>query len=234
MTLQVCIDDREHPDRIKRAVDYYQQQKNEDGKYQVYITELRYGDYVFHDTWNNIDVAFEYKTIDDFISSLADNRVFNQALNQSNYFEYHFVIVVGTDKEKSQVISDKQRYTGRYITNEQFYGAYASLVNITSLIQVPSEKIAFMVMNKIALKCCNDKPVVKRFAKSRGSPAFRLLHNNVERIGYVKAGNICDELGLESIRDVFDLTYEDLIGVDGVGKVTARSILEQLKGEFDF
>lgn len=230
--MQVCIDDREHQDRIKRAVDYYRQQKNDDGKYQVYVSELRYGDYVFHDTWTNIDVAFEYKTIDDFISSIQDHRVFNQALNQSNNFDYHFVIVVGTDKEKTEVISEKQHYTGRYVTNEQFYGAYASLVNVTSLIQVPSEKIAFMVMNKVALKCCSDKPVVKRFTKSRGSPAFRLLNNNVERIGYIKAENICNNLNLETIEDVFNVTYNDLVGVEGIGKITARSVLEQLRREF--
>lgn len=227
MSMQVMIDDREKQDRIKKAVEYYT-----DKEYEVFVTENIYGDYIFHDTCTNLDVAFEYKTLEDFISSIQDNRVFNQALNQSNHFEYHFVIVVGTDQEKSKVIRDKQRYTGNYVTNEQFYGAYASLVNVTSLIQVPNEKIAFMVMGKVAEKCCSKKPVVKRFVKSRGSPALRLLTNNITGIGYITAERICAELGLYSIENVFDIGMEDLLQVDGVGVKTAKKILKQLHTEF--
>lgn len=228
MSLQISIDDREDTDRISNAKQYFKEQD-----FEVFVQELLYGDYVFHDTCTNIDVAFEYKTLDDFISSINDNRVFNQALNQSNYSEYHFVIVVGTDNEKSKVIKEKQRFTGNYVTNEQFYGAYASLVNVTSLIQVPNEKIAFMVMGKVAEKCCSDKPVLKRYLKSRGSPALRLLNNNVNRVGYITAERICKELDLVSIDDVFNkLNKDDLMSVDGVGPKTADNILSQLKREF--
>ena len=227
MSLQVAIDDREDNDRINNAKKYFKEQK-----FEVFVQELTYGDYVFHDTCTNIDVAFEYKTIDDFISSINDNRVFNQALNQSDYYDYHFVIVVGTDKEKSEVITDKKRYTGNYVTNEQFYGAYASLVNVTSLIQVPRESVAFMTMGKVASKCCSDKPVLKRFPKSRGTPALRLLNNNVNRVGYVTAEKICKTYGLFSIDDVFTLNKEMLMNIDGIGEKTAVSILEQLKREF--
>ena len=189
MSLQVGIDDREDNKRIANAKKYFKEQN-----FEVFVEELLYGDYLFHDTCTNIDVAFEYKTLDDFISSINDNRVFNQALNQSDYYDYHFVIVVGTDKEKQKVINDKKYYTGNYVTNEQFYGAYASLVNVTSLIQVPRESIAFMTMGKVAEKCCSDKPVLKRYSKSRGTPALRLLSNNVNRIGYITAEKICKNL----------------------------------------
>lgn len=222
----VSIDDREKTNRISNAVDYFEKLD-----YTVNVNENLYGDYVFKN--NDITVAFEYKTIEDFIDSITDYRVFNQALNQSNHFDYHFVIVVGTDKDKTQAIQDKQRYTGGYITNKQFYGAYASLVNITSLIQVPTEKLAFMVMGQIADKCCNDKPVLKRFPKSRGTPALRLLTNNVNGVGYVMAERICDELGLTTVYDVLSLKHSDLVCVNGVGNITADKILKQLRGEFD-
>ena len=226
--ITVSIDDREQS-RGFRAYSYY---RDETPEITPESAELIYGDFVFSDSETNLKVAFEYKTLEDFINSINDNRVFNQALNQSNNFDYHFVIVVGTDKEKQKLIKDKQRYTGEYMTNNQFYGAYASLLNITSLVQVPNERTAFLVMGKIALKCLSDKPVLKRYNKSRGSPALRLLANNVHRIGEKTAVNICNTLKLESIQDVFNLTTDDLIKVEGIGEKTANNILKQLGHEF--
>ena len=226
MTLSIQIDDREH-ERGKKAQKFYQDM----GYNDVEIRELIYGDFIFSD--NQINVAFEYKTIEDFINSIQDNRVFNQALNQANTFHYHFVIVVGTDKEKQKIIREKQRYTGTYMNDKQFWGAVGSIVNISSFIQAPSQRSAFICMERLAVHCCSLKPVVKRFPKSRGTPAFRLLNNNVGGVGYIMAQRICDELGLEVVEDVFGLTVADLTCVDGVGFKTAEKILSQLKREFN-
>ena len=225
MIIHCMIDDREQSRGI-RALNYFKK----DG-FKVEMRELLYGDFVFKS--DGITVAFEYKTMEDFIGSVGDGRVFNQALNQSNEFDYHFVIVVGTDQEKSDTIREKQKYTGVYMTNKQFYGSLASICNISSLVQVPNEKSAFLCMEKFAEHCCNLKPVLKRFKKSRGSPALRLLANNVAGVGYVTAQNICDDLGLVTVEDVFGLTVDDLVGIKGVGVLTANNILKQLKNEFN-
>ena len=223
--LSIKIDDREK-DRIEQAVDFY-----EELGYSVEVEELLYGDYIFSD--NGITVAFEYKTIEDYIHSLADYRVFNQAINQSNNFDYHFVIIVGTEKEKQEVIKENKRYTGEYVTNKQYYGGFASLVNFSSILQAPNTKTAFLIMERVALKCTDLKPVVKRFKKSKGTPAFRLLNNNVNRVGFITAKNICKTLNLKTVKDVFNVTKEDLISVKGVGVATADKILEQLGNEFN-
>lgn len=225
--MTVFIDDREQS-RIAPAYQYYK----EDMGLQTYVLELPYGDYVFVDNDSNIKVAFEYKTVDDYISSLKDYRVFNQALNQSNKFDYHFVIVVGTDEDKKRVIDKQYWVTGRDLSDTEFYGGFASLVNFTSIIQVPNTKTAFGVMEQVARKCISDRPVVKRFLKSRGSPAYRLLNNNVHRVGHVTAQNICDTLGLRSVDDVLGLQKKDLLKVKGVGEKTADMILLQLHDEF--
>lgn len=65
------IDDREQS-RVKPAFQFF----NELDDYTTYIMELPIGDYVFKGD-NGITVAFEYKTIEDYLGSLADNRVFN-------------------------------------------------------------------------------------------------------------------------------------------------------------
>lgn len=224
MSIELFIDDREQS-RVKPAKDFFI--KN---GYNVYIVELTVGDYVFKDNDTGLVVGFEYKTLEDYLGSVADNRVFNQALNQADSFNYHFIIVEGTDKELKELIKSKQGYTGRYITLKEYYGSIGSLLNVTSILQVPNRNHAFHCMESTARHCLSMKPVLKRFPKSRGTPALRLLANNVEKVGYKTAEKICSTWGLVSIGDVLSLDKSDLMEVDGIGERKADSILEQLKG----
>lgn len=223
----VNIDDREQ-ERGFRAFQFFRDKT----EIKPLSAELEYGDFVFIDDETDITVAFEYKTVEDFIASVYDNRVFNQALNQSNEFDYHFVMIVGSDKEKQEKIKEKQKYTGEFMTNKQFYGAMGSIVNISSIIQVPTEKSAFVCMERFAIHCCSLKPVLKRYSKSRGSPALRLLANNINGIALITAEKICDTLNLETIDDVFKLTSKRLCEVEGIGNKKAEKILSQLKKEY--
>lgn len=222
--ITVWIDDREQS-RVKPAYNFF----NELEDYKTYVMELPIGDYVFKGE-NGITVAFEYKTIEDYLASLSDNRVFNQALDQSNNMDYHFIIIVGTPEELNQCIKDKKHYTGRYMSLKEYYGSFGSLLNVTSIIQVPNQNHAFQCMESTARHCIDTKPVLKRFKKSRGTPAIRLLANNVEKVGYKTAEKICETLGLKSINDVLCLDFDDLVSVDGIGDCKAENILLQLKG----
>lgn len=219
MNITCWIDDREQK-RVKPAYEFFTQ-----NKIKTYVVELNIGDYVFKGD-NGISVAFEYKTIEDYLSSLSDNRVFNQALDQSNNFDYHFIIIVGSDKQRQKAFD--KLYTGRYMTLKEFYGSIGSLVNVTSILQVLNQNHAFHCMEATARHCIDMKPVLKRFKKSRGTPALRLLANNVDRVGLKTAELICEELGLVSVNDVLSLDFDDLVSVKGVGVKTADSILRQL------
>lgn len=223
--MRVFIDDREQS-RIKPAKEYYKEKTDE-----VNVFHLINGDYVFID--NDIRVAFEYKTIEDYLQSIKDNRVFNQMINLSNDFDYHFLIIVGSDKQRIELFKKQKRYTGRYMTMEQYYGSIASICNFSSVLQVNTEKQAFLLMWKIAEHCTNLKPVLKRFNKSKGSPALRLLANNVNSVGVKLAERICGTLDLKSVDDVFKVDKESLMSVDGIGAVKAEDILLQLHREFD-
>lgn len=83
------IDTREK-DRIKSASKYYTKQGLE-----VEVSELEVGDYIFTD--GNDSVVFEFKTIADFVSSIQDRRVFNQAISQAEEFNHHFVVIQGDE-----------------------------------------------------------------------------------------------------------------------------------------
>ena len=76
----VQISDKEQS-RIESAKQYYLKQGHE-----VEVTNLEIGDYIF-----NNQVRFEFKTIADFITSINDNRVFNECINQAETFDHHFL-----------------------------------------------------------------------------------------------------------------------------------------------
>ena len=220
-----CFIDNREKNRVEPAKKYY-----ENAGFETAIAELVYGDYVFTD--ENITVAFEYKTADDFIGSTRDYRVFNQALNQSENFNYHFVIIVGNEKQLRKAKESLYRNTGSSFTDKQWNGSIASLVEFTSILQVKNQSLAFDLMERVAKKCIRDKPVIHRFPKTKGVPAYRFLCNNVNGIAEKTAKRIVEDLGLWSIVDVLRLSKKDLMSVKGVGGKTAENILRQVMGEY--
>lgn len=220
-----CFIDNREKNRIEPAQKYYR-----NAGFDVNVAELVYGDYIFTDM--DIMVAFEYKTIEDFIGSTRDYRVYNQALNQSENFNYHFVIIVGSEKQLREAKNSLYRNTGSNFTDKQWNGSIASLVEFTSVLQVKNQSLAFDLMERVAKKCIRDKPVIHRFPKTKGIPAYRFLCNNVNGIAEKTAQKIVDELGLWSIVDVLRLSKKDLMSVKGVGGKTAENILRQVMGEY--
>ena len=220
--IRVFIDNREQ-DRVRAGLKHYR-------KYNPIITTLSVGDYCFED--NGIGVIFEYKTVADFINSIQDYRVFNQCLNQSYEFEYHFAVIVGSEKDIKEAKDKLYRNTGLSFNNHKWNGAVASLVEFTSVLFPKNESLAFDLMERIASKCTRDKPVIHRYPKGKGSPAYRFLCNNVNGIADKTAEKICNDLDLWCIADVFGLNVEKLMQVNGIGRKKAQSILKQVLGEY--
>ncbi len=70
----------------------------------VSIEELDTGDYIFEE--NGQKAVFEYKTMPDFINSVMEGRVFNQAIDQQREFANHFVIIEGTDEDRKKICDE--------------------------------------------------------------------------------------------------------------------------------
>ena len=117
--MNVIIDSKEQ-DRIRPAMFYFSINNN------VSVQELETGDYIFEE--NGKKAVFEYKTMPDFINSVTEGRVFNQAIDQQREFKNHFVIIEGTDDDRKQLCDEKYYATGVSFSKAQFYGAIARLV----------------------------------------------------------------------------------------------------------
>lgn len=218
--MRVYIDTRE-TDRIKPAMFYFSKNNS------VSVVELESGDYIFVDDGKR--VVFEYKTMEDFITSVNGGRVFNQAIDQQTQFLYHFVIIEGTDEEMQKICSDRYYSTGVSFSKAQFYGAIARLNTFTTVLRVPNRKTAFELMEVQSKKCMDEKAVAKSFPKSEGNAAFRYLCYCCNRIGSNTAEKIVDELSLNNLEDIIALKRDDLTGIYGIGDATADTILEQVR-----
>ncbi len=218
--MKVFIDTRE-TDRIKPALFHFSV------KNSVSVEELDIGDYIFEE--DEKQVVFEYKTMSDFINSVTEGRVFNQAIDQQSQFLYHFVIIEGTDEEMQKICSDRYYSTGVSFSKAQFYGAIARLNTFTTVIRAPNRKTAFDIMEVQSKKCFDDKAVAKSFPKSEGNAAFRYLCYCCNRIGSKTAELIVDELSLNNLEDIIALKKDELTNIYGIGDSTADTILEQVR-----
>ena len=65
--------------------------------------------------------------------------------------------------------------------------------------------------------------IIDAIEKAKGCECWRFINSlGIEHIGEVASKKICEEFGL----NIFDLTFEDIIKIDGFGKEMANSIIE--------
>lgn len=211
----ILIDHRENTPRIKAAKGYYDSKGD-----NVQVKELLIGDYIFND-----QVVFEYKTLEDFIKSVQESRVFNQAIDQSQNFPYHFVIIVASEQELYD------RFYGAEwpeFTWQQYKGAIARLNTYTTVIEASTEHQAIMFMRIQAHKCLDNKHIVKRLAQKTDNPAFNYLVG-VKHIGDDTADIIVDGLQLETLEDLLNIKNNELQALKGIGSQKAGVVMRAIK-----
>ena len=213
MTDKLIIDSREQK-RIELAKEYFT-----DLDYIVEVKELKTGDYII-----NEDVVFEFKTQSDFISSILDGRVFNECIDQSDEFKYHFCIIQGTNRDRKQAFEYAKQFT-----LAQYFGAIARLNTYTTVIQsTGTVEDAFYQMHIQAKKCLDNKDKIKHFDAKSGNAAFNVLCYCLDDVADERAKMIVNHLHLKTWSDVYHLTKQDLLTVPGIGEKISESIICQI------
>ncbi len=217
-----CFIDHREQDRVKSATKYFTEQGLE-----VEVKELLVGDYIFTD--GKDEVAFEFKEISDFITSISNGRVFNQAISMAEEFDYAFVVIRGTESERAKYLAISKNY--RTVTVFQYHAAIASLNRYVTVIEsyTPYINEAYYKMYVQAKKCLQNKPIVKKFPKKYKNACLNFLMYTVYGISAKKAMAIVDTLNLNTLTDLQSLTLEKLQKVDGIGKKNAQRIMEAIK-----
>lgn len=221
--MHLKIDHREH-DRSESATEYYTEQG-----LTVETVELPVGDYLFTDGTD--EVVFEFKTIPDYISSINDGRLWNEAINQAENYNYHFILIHGDLYQRTKEIIKSRDYIP--MTIEQYIGSISSLNRYTTVIQVYNSVIeeAYYTMMKQAEKCLSNRPIVKKFPKKDKNVCFNYLAYCVYGISGKKAEKIVKELELSTLEDLLYLDHTKLTNIDGIGPKLASRILETISND---
>ena len=228
--MNILIDSREKARKI-RAADFYAEKGHSST-----IKSLDVGDYVFSDR-----VVFEYKEIGDFMSSVVNESVFNEAANQALVYDFHYVIIQGDlrgwldDNWKYVNTKWKNRYDKYLHTNlGRYFGALRRLRTFTTPIIVIREEQAFDEMLLQAIKCLDGK--TKFYSNvTRPVPSqdpVDVLLTSVKGISSKKAEAIRKHHTLNNVYDLMNLTVNNFEEVEGIGSKTSTNIYEFIhKGE---
>ena len=219
--MRVQISDKELH-RKDEAVKYFGDELN----CETEISNLEIGDYIFNDK-----VAFEYKTISDFVASIQDNRVFNEAINQAENYDYHYVIIHGNEHDRTKCLAMTKHY--RPVTLFQYHGAIASINRYSTVIECYSPFIreAFYKMYIQAKKDLSNKPIVRKFPKKDKNAAFNYLAYCVYGVSSKRAQDIVTTLDLHTLEDLLYLEHNQLTHIEGIGPKLADKIINTIQGD---
>ena len=229
--MRVWIDTREQK-RGVRAKKYYKQHN-----FKVEVKHLDVADYVFDGK-----VAFEYKTVADFMHSLTDenNSLFEEVANQGyeyrNKGKYSYIVIVGKLVPTLKRLSKYSR-SKNYVQNSiaQYNGAIRTLRKITNgIIICDTEEEALEEMYLQARSCLKTSKYggTGRRLKIDRLTAVDVLLTSVKNIGLKTSNNIIKELKIKNVQDLLDCTVTDFESVNRVNLKKAREIYKFLhKGE---
>ena len=198
---------------------------------------LEIGDYVLQ---TEPSVCFEAKSVQDFLGSVRNNRLFNQIDNMQDAYDINTVLIHGhiedaigyLDILPSLPIGNNNNIRWKNKLKGMICGAIAS-INIhteTNCLWVPSiDEAAHIVMAS-----CSQvkKPLIikKQLPKKTRSDDVRVdVLVGIDGISAKKARELLSKHG--SIDELASCTIEELIKIKGIGKVTAGNIIRTLTSE---
>lgn len=219
--MNIEVDDREQH-RIDTA-------KKEFVKHEVELKHLETADYIF-----NKDVAFEYKTLPDFIHSVQSGRIVEQAIRLNQEFKYPFVMIQSSEQELKSYINKifflrktKKKNKPQKFYQKNYYGAIDSLNTYVTVIERPTEHYCFQSMLNTAIKSLRNEPINRKVVKT-GNPAYNFLRYCIQGVGPKTAQKIVNELNLKNPKDIFKITVDEIADIKGISRGKAEVIFKNI------
>ena len=187
----------------------------------IEIATLPVGDYILSDR-----VVVERKTVEDFLSSLMDKRLFVQAGDISRNFTSPILILEGTD----------DIYSLRGISENAVRGAIASLsIDFgIRIIRTENETDTAKFLHLIAKREQLDE---NRSVSLRGEkkPALleekqRFILESLPNVSSVLAKRLLEKFG--SVQNVVNASKKELNEVEGIGEAKADEIVNTIRSRY--
>ena len=188
---------------------------------------LEIGDYVIG------DVCIEAKSVEDFIMSAMNKRIWNQLDNMDRCFQNTFVIIYGDIPEGMMIAREyNQHFTIKGMHNK-FYSTFGriALDTDTKPILVSSHKEAAKVIVTIAKMQPHDRPVIRPTVLKRVvSHDIRInTLTSIKGVSEKKAKELLKQFG--SIMEIGEAKPSEISKLKGLGMITAKRINQVLNEE---
>ncbi|MEM5879670.1 MAG: ERCC4 domain-containing protein [Candidatus Aenigmatarchaeota archaeon] len=168
-------------------------------------------------------VAIERKSYDDFISSIVDGRIFEQASELKKNFEKPIILIEG--------------YSTREINENSLKAAIASLLIDfgISLISTRNQLDTAKTIYWIAKKEQEEKKFALAFKIGKkpedGKKIKEFIVSSIPGISTVLSKRLLEKFG--SVEKVFSASEEELKSVKGIGKKLAKKIKKILSEKYE-
>ena len=189
---------------------------------KIIMKPLDIGDYVL-----SKDVCVERKTVEDFLASMLDGRLFSQMINLRENYEKPLILVEGNMEEL---------YTLRNIHKNSIIGALTSIAldyNVPILnTKNASETAQHLFVIAKREQIAKDREVAIRIGR-KGltiNEQQRYVVEGLPLVGPNLARNLLEKFG--SIKGIVDADEKELQEVEGLGKGKARKIKKLLEAKF--
>lgn len=186
---------------------------------RVEVKQLDFGDFVVSG-----DVVIERKTLDDFVKSIYDGRLFSQLINMNEKYARPILVIQG----------EKKHLTG--IGETAFYGALASVL---ADFKVPvffaaNEKEVAEIIFHLARREQMEKKREMRIREGRKPATLaenqRYIVSGIPGVSGVLADRLLSKL--ETVEKLFSTSELDLLKIDGIGEVMASRIRELASAKY--
>src|SRR3989344_3136238 len=212
-SLLVFADSREHGSVIDRLF------KN---GINVKVGQLKAGDFIISE-----DVGVERKTTDDFVNSLVDKRLFEQAQKLKQNFVRPLYIIEGNFENLFSV---------RNVDSKAILGALTSLIldwQVPLLFSRNPEETADIITNLAKREQIDNKKLVS--VRSGQKPKIlteqqQYFIEGLPNIGPTAARNLLKHF--TTPKNILNASIEELKEVDGIGKILAEQIRKLLDEEY--
>ena len=188
----------------------------------VKVGQLKAGDFIISE-----DVGVERKTTDDFVNSLVDKRLFEQAQKLKQNFVRPLYIIEGNFENLFSV---------RNVDSKAILGALTSLIldwQVPLLFSRNPEETADIITNLAKREQIDNKKLVS--VRSGQKPKIlteqqQYFIEGLPNIGPTAARNLLKHF--TTPKKILNASIEELKEVDGIGKILAEQIRKLLDEEF--
>ena len=229
---RLVIDTREHS-RIEPCRKWFKAHDVD-----VKVKRLDFGDYVFDNR-----VCFEFKTWEDFLSSMGNKTLFEEVYNQADRYDWSYLIICGDRDEalgKSFYVNPYMRR--RFKTVRNYYahidahvdGAVRRCRVVCNVVFVESLDKAWVEMFEQSSKCLGRKRyggTVRKGGVGVASPVENFL-DGIRGFGNKTIEKFMKAFEPKSLYDLLNVSADDLVR-EGFNKDKVKNYCLYVYGEYD-